>query len=124
MKWNSLLKETGFTKLGDGYKNPETGKKVSRASALERASKVLGYKNYSEAKFAFNSRAYKRITGFAKENGKKNDVTLNKLFAKAWADRNKKTKGNKPAKSHNLTKLLKHVGKLPKQYRNPYGNPL
>lgn len=124
MQWNSLLKLAGYKKVGASYRNPKTGRLVTRASALNRAASDLGYKNYAEAKEAYKSIAYKRFVAFAKNSGVPTDADFQKLFADAWNDRSKKTRAGKPAKSHKLTKLLKHVGKLPKSFRNPYGNPL
>ena len=151
MQWNKLLSQTGFRKVGELYINPVTGRTNTRSTALNNAASLVGYKDYAAAREAYSSKAYKRISGFAKEakqqhnildiraaikSGKvvdpkllkganqKFDAEFEKLFAKAWQDRNKKTRAGKPAKSYNLTKLLKHVEKLPKSYRDPYGNPL
>lgn len=124
MQWNSLLKQAGFAKVGNLYKNPVTSRLNTRSNALNNAAALIGYKDYDSAKEAFRSKAYKRFTRFAKESGQQNDKKFNELFAKAWADRNKKLKSGKPRASHNLTKLLKHVNKLPRQFKSPYRHPL
>lgn len=124
MQWNSLLKQTGFRKQGTLYVNPVTGRTNARSTALNNAASIIGYKDYSKAKEAFSSKAYKRMNRFLKDAGKKNDKEFNVLFAKAWKDKDKKIKSGRAAKSHNLTRLLKYVEKLPKNFRNPYGHPL
>lgn len=119
MRVNTLLANTGykFDRKTKKYFDPVTERKVSLQTAKDRASKVYGYKNYTEAKAAFSSKAYARIVErFAKEAGIPNDYQLQKLFSNAWKARTK-------SKSKELADLLKYVGKINK-YRAVYAGAL
>ena len=112
MNWQTLLKQSGYKRSGLKYINPETGRKITRQSALERSAKSLGFKNYTDAKSAWKTKAYKRLSEYASDEGKNpKGLEFNKLFGEAWKNRKQKRKGTA------LAKLLKYVNKIPQKVR-------
>lgn len=120
-----FLKQQGYKKTGDKYINPLTGRKLSKQSALDKAAKVLGWKNFDTYKQAFTAipkyqtiSAYDRFKGFAQQRGRLTGLgtKFDILFRAAYQT-------NPPFKprSTELKELLTYVGKRNKNTKHQPG---
>lgn len=116
-----FLRQQGFKKSGDKYINPLTGRKITKQSALDKAAKVLGWRNFDTYKRAFtviskgqSNTAYERFKQFAEQRNRATGLgTKFDLLFKAAYNTNPPFK----SRSKQLKELLTYVGKRNKNTR-------
>ncbi len=121
----NFLRAQGYKKKGDGYINPLTGRTITKASALKRASNALGWKDFDTYKKAFTGipkfqtqSAYERFKGFAeaKRLPTGQGTKFYMLFRAAF-----QTKPPFKPRSKELRELLTYVGKFNKRTKHQPG---
>lgn len=101
------LRKEGFKKSPNGkFINPQTGRQLTKQSALDKSVQAFGWKKWEQYREAYRSREYARLKGYAEKlkrptgRGSKFD----QMFREAYQNRFKK-------RSEELSKLLTYVGK-------------
>lgn len=120
-----FLKQQGYQKVGDKYINPLTNRKILKQSALDKAAKVLGWRNFNTYKEAYlgvakgqTRSAYERFKSFAQAKGRATGqgTKFDMLFRASY-----NTSTPFKPRSKELKELLTYVGKRNKNTKYAAG---
>lgn len=109
-----FLKNQGYTKSGDKYINPLTGRKITKASALNKASQVLGFKDFDQYKGAYLGHGRDGVSAFDRFKGYAEAKHLPTHLGSKFMQLYKAAYQTNPpfkARSKQLKDLLTYVGK-------------